>query len=735
MADQRDRRDQERDQRTGNDQTVVIPAVQWPSAEPDAPTAPHSGHIDYLDTPDGPMQAPPDGVYSPPSTAIMAANQTRSPDATATLPTGSRPAGGGPSGGGQMGSGPGQGGQVGGGPMGGGPVGGSPDGGSPDGGGPGGGGPSGGGQVGDRDHGGPVDGGPEGGPAEGQAGGPWYRRLPMRRIALVGAAVIGALALLYGVDLVLASGKVPRGVTVAGVEVGGLDRAAAEQRLHEQVDPRLSQPVEVQAGDVRTDVDPAEAGLSLDWSATLDQAGDQPLNPFTRLRSLFAEREVGVVTRADQVKLGAVLSELEQEFGREPTEGTVRFDGVTPVPVDPVPGQRLDVPKAADVLVREWASGRPVELPASTVAVRSTPESVRAALEGIAMPAVSGPVKVIGEGGEATLTPEVIAGALTFEVAEDGSLTPKYDNDKITEALRPQLAKTEKPGKDATVVIEGGQPVVKPSVDGHGVDWAKSLATLPDVLRNTANRELTATYDHQPAKFTTEQANGLGIREVIGEFTTRGFASDSGVNIRVIANEVNGALVKPGEQFSLNTYTGPRGTAQGYIEAGIIDKGRPGRAVGGGCSQFTTTLYNAAYFAGMTDVAHKEHSYYISRYPEAREATIFDGLIDLVFRNDAPTGALIETAWTPSSITVRIWGTKHYEVESITGGRSNFTEPNTVTIPHGEKCTPGNGAQGFTVSNTRIVRDARTKAELKRNTHTVVYNPVPKIVCEPPPPG
>jgi vancomycin resistance protein YoaR len=370
--------------------------------------------------------------------------------------------------------------------------------------------------------------------------------------------------------------------------------------------------------------------------------------------------------------------------------------------------------------------------------VRSTPDTVRAALENIAKPAVSGPVRVTGEGGEATLTPEVIAGALTFEVGPDGALVPKYEYEKIIEVLRPQLAKTERPGKDATVVLEGGRPVVKPSVDGHGIDWNKSLATLPDVLRKTDDRSLAAVYGHQPAKFTTEQANALGIREVIGEFTTRGFATDSGVNIRTIAAEVNGALLKPGETFSLNNYTGPRGPAQGYVEAGIIEKGRPSRAIGGGCSQFATTLFNASYFAGMTDVAHKEHSYYISRYPEGREATVFEGLIDLVFRNDAPTGALIETIWTPTTITVKIWGTKNYEVESITGGRSNFTEPTTVTIPYGEPCTAGNGSQGFTVTNTRVVRNARTHAELKRTSRTVVYNPVPKIICappgEPPPP-
>src|ERR1041384_3974079 len=162
-------------------------------------------------------------------------------------------------------------------------------------------------------------------------------------------------------------------------------------------------------------------------------------------------------------------------------------------------------------------------------------------------------------------------------------------------------------------------------------------------------------YTTKPAKVTTEQANALGIKEVIGEFTTGGFAADSGVNIRVVAQKVNGAIVKPNETFSLNGFTGPRGAAQGYVEAGVIKDGAPGREVGGGISQFATTLYNASYFAGMKDAGHKEHSYYISRYHKAREATVFqdhagNSVIDMKFTNDAQTGVAIQTIWTPTNL-------------------------------------------------------------------------------------
>ncbi|HEU5107698.1 MAG TPA: VanW family protein, partial [Micromonosporaceae bacterium] len=214
------------------------------------------------------------------------------------------------------------------------------------------------------------------------------------------------------------------------------------------------------------------------------------------------------------------------------------------------------------------------------------------------------------------------------------------------------------------------------------------------------------------------------------------FAVDSGQNIRTVAREVNGAIVKPGDTFSLNGFTGPRTAAQGYVEAGVIKDGAPGREVGGGISQFATTLYNAAYFAGMTDAGHKEHSYYISRYPAAREATVFQNpngssVIDLKFTNDAPTGIAIQTIWTSSSITVKIWGTKRFIVESVTGERTNFVEPQEKQGP-AQNCHTTAGIRGFTTTDTRIIKDLSGK-EIKRNTRTVKYNAQPKILCATPP--
>ncbi|WP_409186087.1 VanW family protein [Amycolatopsis sp. VS8301801F10] len=559
------------------------------------------------------------------------------------------------------------------------------------------------------------------------------RRRGLRKAGWVSGGVLGVLVVAYLIDLLTSQGRVPRGVVVAGVDVGGLERPVAERELRGKIEPRLTQPLTVTAGDAHTKLSPTEAGLGLDWSGTLDQAGDQPVNPFTRLASFFSTRELGVVSHVEAAKLDPALEDLRGRVDREPAEGTIRFDGTTPVAVPPQTGQKLDVPAARAKVLSGWASGSELTLPVAPTPVRTTPEGVQRALTEFAKPAVSAPIIVKGEGADATLTPEQIAGALTFVPGDGGGLAPQIDPKKVTDALAPQLKSTEQEGKDAAIAFSGGKPVVEPSADGNTVDWEQSLKPLPNTLKQTDSRELKAIYKKTPAKVTTEQANKLGVKEVIGEFTTGGFAPDSGTNIRVVAEKVNGAIVKPGETFSLNGFTGPRGRAQGYVEAGVIENGAPAREVGGGISQFATTLYNAAYFSGMKDAGHKEHSYYISRYPAAREATVFQNpngasVIDLKFTNDSDTGVAIQTIWTPSSITVKLWGTKRYTVESVPGERTNPTPPPTKPGP-AENCHASNGAPGFTASDTRILRDASSGREVSRHTRSVRYNPQPKITC------
>jgi vancomycin resistance protein YoaR len=200
----------------------------------------------------------------------------------------------------------------------------------------------------------------------------------------------------------------------------------------------------------------------------------------------------------------------------------------------------------------------------------------------------------------------------------------------------------------------------------------------------------------------------------------------------VVAAEVDGALIMPGETFSLNTFTGPRGTAQGYVEAAVIQNGALSKAVGGGISQFATTMFNAVFFAGLEDVFHKPHSFYISRYPAGREATVYEGAIDLQWRNDTDTGVYVDTQWAPGSITVTFYGTKRYEIQAIEGARRNHREPAYQEKVDDGNCTPQPGVPGFDITVTRVFRDLQSGAELRRENFNTSYAAEAIIKCIPP---
>jgi vancomycin resistance protein YoaR len=253
------------------------------------------------------------------------------------------------------------------------------------------------------------------------------------------------------------------------------------------------------------------------------------------------------------------------------------------------------------------------------------------------------------------------------------------------------------------------------------------------VLTQPAPRTLTAELGPVPADFTTEEAQALGIVEKVSSFTTNFQMSPSATNIRVIAEKVDGAVVKPGETFSLNDFTGTRGTAQGYIPANVIEHGVLAKAVGGGISQFATTMFNAVFFAGLQDVHHKTHSFYISRYPAGREATVFDGVIDLAWKNDTDTGIYVQTQWVSGgSITVTFWGTKHVEIESLSGEKRNVTQPSVLDKPAGDDCIPQSGAAGFDITVTRVFKDPSSGAEIRREKFNTHYVPEAIIHCIPP---
>jgi vancomycin resistance protein YoaR len=562
-----------------------------------------------------------------------------------------------------------------------------------------------------------------------------------RTMMIIGLA-LGLFVILYTTDLLTSAGDVPRGVTVAGIEVGGLTHAEAEAKLRRELEPRLIRPVVVRGGDVRAELEPARSGLGLDWPGTLGLAGHQPLSPITRILSFFTSREVGVATRTDEKQLGQAVGELaDGRLNHPATEGAVGFTpidgsdgGVTPHPILPRQGQRLaDLAGAVHTVTDHWLDPAGVTLPMDVTPVKATEAGVRAAFRQIVAPAVAKPVVVHGQGKDVPLKPAAIAASFQFAPVEGGAVEVRVDQGKLRAALEDDLASTETEGQNAQIVFTGDRPAVEPSEDARKVDWEKTFQPLVDVLKKTDGRDLPVAYDASKPGVTTEAASALGITEVIGEFTTGGLTGPAAANNRTLAARVTGAIVQPGETFSLSGRSGPRTADAGYVPAPVDEDGTGATVVGGGVSQLASTLYNAGYLAGLTDGGHVEHDRYLDRYPVGRDAKAVDaggGPVELKLVNDAPTGIALQATVSGDAVTVRIWGTRHYRVEGQTGAELPGA-PAPVQFGSGgaDPCRPSIGSPGFSVTDTRVLYDAAGGAEVRRTSHTATYGPRPTILC------
>ncbi len=545
--------------------------------------------------------------------------------------------------------------------------------------------------------------------------------------------IVGAVATVATVGLVLgaasaagASTAVPRGTTVLGIDIGGRDQAEASQALLAGLGDRLAEGVPVKVGDKAATVDPAAVGLHLDAAATVDRAASGWPNPF---KVLFGgETEVDPVVAVDADKLDATLAKPVSTLNDAAKPAAVIFEGTTPKASYGVTGVGLDSDGAVEALRTQWLRSTTIAVPLTEKTPTPKAEVDRVVNE-LARPAVAAPVTVRTERGELTIGPKAIARSLIITADHDGRLNPVVEEKKLRSAMEDELSTVEIKPRDASIAAGSGAPKIIASTGGRLVDTAKLSRDLIPVLPTSGPRTLSADIVTVDAKTTATDLANQGIVERISSFTTyyKG-GQDRNKNIIQVAKKVDGAIVKPGETFSLNGFSGPRGYAEGYVDAPIIQGGKLVNAVGGGISQFTTTLFNAMYYAGLEDVEHHPHSYYFSRYPSVIESTIFMPSLDMKFRNDSAHSVLIDTSYNDTSITVTMWSTKRYDISTDWSSKRNITSPKTVHLKAEKGCIATTGLDGFSQDAWRIFKQNRQEIKREKFSHT--YKAEPRFVCD-----
>jgi vancomycin resistance protein YoaR len=573
-------------------------------------------------------------------------------------------------------------------------------------------------------------------------------RASRRRPNTLTVAAIAGVVALIGLTIVglrlTRPGALP-GTVLSGVEVGGLQpdelriavaKIAQERAAIRVITTRDTERVTARAADLgyRMDVDKTVA-------AVLSRG--RQANPITafvdHIRAFGNKISIKMVQSVDEQKLGGWATETARTLGQEPIEGSVRFEGVSVVRVDPQPGARVLVDplrEAVRAALFDGRTARAVLITAQTEPVepRTTRHDVDA-LFAQATKAVSAPIRLFHRGATRTFTRAEIGKMLRVIPGEPGQPALKLFTDPaaVEEIFTPQQqAMFESRAVDARITLVGGAVVISESSPGFRLDPQQVAAQILALATGDGPREAELIGQVVEPKLTTEQARGLGIVQQVSSFTTTHACCQTRVtNIHRIADLVNGTVIRPGQTFSLNRLVGNRTPEKGFLPGKAIQDGEFVDQIGGGVSQFTTTMFNAAYFGGYDIVEHKPHSYYISRYPEGREATLNYPHVDLKIRNSSPYGVLVQAAYTDTSVTVSFWAKKWVTVESITGPRTNLREPETKyrenpSLPPGTEQVVQDSAPGFDVTVTRILRFPN--GQERRQEFRTTYQPQPQII-------
>ncbi|MEW1956506.1 VanW family protein [Kineococcus sp. NPDC059986] len=566
---------------------------------------------------------------------------------------------------------------------------------------------------------------------------PWTRRpttwVGVGVVVVAGGYCAAALAL---------GGQAPRGTTVLGTDVGGQDRAGVERTLGERAQQRQTTPLGLQvtgAGASATgELVPQDAGLRVDVAGTAQRLTGPAWAPADLWHHLTGGRAVTPEVDVDTGAVRSALQPLADSVGVAPVEGAVTFDvrddgSVEPAVTAPAAGRSLDLDAAVGAVTAGWLGGGPVTLRAAAAEPAVDAAGIQAAVDDVARPAVAGDLVVAGGGREATLPPAAFARSLAVRPV-DGKAVLVADGAGLQAALVAADPQFETAPQDARIEVVGDRPQVVPAVAGRAAppeDLAKAVTGALTGAQPTRRAEVELTQS-QPA-VTTEALQQLGIVERISTFATTLTANKGRTeNIRIAASHVDGTLLQPGQEFSLNDTVGERTPERGFNRAPVISGGRLVDDYGGGVSQLSTTLFNAVFFAGLDEIEHKPHSFYISRYPEGREATIDWRSIDNRFRNDSGHGVYVQAGIVGNQVVVSMYGTKFMDVTAEKSARRNVRPPRTIYDTSSGCKASSATATGFTVDVTRVMTPVGGGAP-QRETWTTVYNPENRVVCGPDP--
>ena len=476
-----------------------------------------------------------------------------------------------------------------------------------------------------------------------------------------------------------------------------------------------------------------EARAAVDAPLVL-RAGDAVWHvPATDLARVVSVDRSGALA-VDREALGGLVETLAAEVDREVVDADVAVgDDGRLTAVAAVAGATVDVPASVDRLAAALLTGDDA---ADLVVERTAPAITTAMAEAAATDGeqrLAAGMALRWDGGRAELDRGDLLGALTILVkpGEPEPFVFGLDHDSLAERLAEIAAEFDQPMRDARFRLVAGKVTLAAEARaGRSLQVERGVEDVAAAWGSAKPEVALAVETIAPRWTGKDKAQIVLGDDVIAEGGTY-YGDSSGPrsqNVELASSLLTGWLVPPDGVFSYADTIGAISEDRGFVTGyGIVEQDGQfvtAPVVGGGICQVSTTLFQAAFWAGLPIEERYQHPYYLRTYGEA--ASGLPGLdamvniepdwsLDFKFRNT--TGNWIAVALVPDgqNLWARIVGTDPgWEVEVTEPEITNRVEADpkmyyieSSELPEGQELVVESASAGFDVSFTRTVRDGQ----------------------------
>lgn len=579
----------------------------------------------------------------------------------------------------------------------------------------------------------------------------------VRSLSLGAAGVAAVLGLVLAISLVSVRAthaeRIFPALTVADVPVGGMPFGTAAAALDARAAAIESSPITFTYQDRTWQSTLHDIGVAVDATTALDRAiaFGREGSAFNRLRSAAAVVRSGehmaMPMTLDYRKLDGWFDQIDRDLGVPPHNASYEIQGTNVIIVPEVDGTVVDRQVAQDIIISQLQNLGPVtaDLPVSTKIASVRKENLAPGLA-VLQNAMSHPIQVTSGAGVWTLPATDLSQFLTQDVTTGAggapTLTLGLDPQRLATWLEDKLgAAIETEPVDAIVGWNGDHLVsVEPSVDGSTLN-ADKLAEAVEGQFFGDGGKIEAPLNHTKPTIDSNNLGALGITTLLGTGQSNYSGSTDGRahNVEVGASLLNGTLVPPWGEFSFNGAIGLIDEEKGFVEAQVIDGEKIGKDIGGGICQVSTTVFRAAYLAGLPIDEWWPHRFRIGFYEYDGWEPGLDASIlqptddpstwaDFKFENPSDSWMLVE-AWSDgTNVVVNLYGADlGYQVESTGptwGDKFQMLPPQEVVddeLPAGTVTLSQQGSIGEELAQYRVVRDRNGDLLWERSFYTKYY--------------